>query len=202
MSSDADRTRQLLAERPGASTYLDEALYERLLSVDRQWRDPGPPVDVTLAARISALLYRECRLLDDGRFEDWLGTFVPQCIYWIPARAGGADPRREITWELHDRRRLEDRIARLRTGHAYAQIPATRTRHNLSNMELWSPTSGEVRVRCHLTIHTWRDGVSGVLPCMAGYVLQHQPDNNWLVEIKQINLLDADHAQGNNAFLL
>ena len=59
---------------------------------------------------------------------------------------------------------------------------------------LWAGTN--------LTIHTFRDGISATLPCMAGYVLRQQPDDSWLIEVKQINLIDAEYAQGNNSFLL
>jgi len=141
-------------------------------------------------------------LLDDGRFEEWLDLFVERCIYWIPGVVTVQDPRREITWELHDRRRLEDRIARLRTGNAFAQVPPTRTRHCLSNIEIWEAGPGELCARTNLIIHTWRAGVSATLPCMGGYVLMRQPNGDWLIEVKQVNLIDAEHAQGNNSFFL
>ena len=44
-----------------------------------------------------------------------------------------------------------------------------------------------------------RDGGFG-LEQMGGYVLQHQAEDNWLIELKRINLIDADHAQGNISF--
>jgi 3-phenylpropionate/cinnamic acid dioxygenase small subunit len=201
MTNPAGNQRNLLKERPGPSTYFDNAYYDRLVEIAKGWENPGPRVSTELAEKIKSLLYTECRLLDDQRLEDWLDIFMAECAYWIPSSVGVQDPRTEITWELHDRRRLEDRIARLRTGTAFSQIPPTRTRHCLSNVEIWSMSPAEIRVRANLVIHTYRKRTHRVLPCMVGYVLQ-AASNQWLIELKQINLVDADHGQHNNSFVL
>ena len=59
-------------------------------SAYRQWRavmqrqpSSGPPVSLDLRAA-EAFLFQEARLLDDGRFDDWLGLFAPECLYWLP----------------------------------------------------------------------------------------------------------------------
>jgi 3-phenylpropionate/cinnamic acid dioxygenase small subunit len=202
MTNSTTNIRNLLAERPGPSTYFDDAYYDRLVEIAESWESPGPRVSTELAEDIKALLYTECRLLDDQRLEDWLDIFMAECAYWIPSSVGLQDPRTEITWELHDRRRLEDRIARLRTGTAFSQIPPTRTRHCLSNLEIWSTGGTEVRVRANLVIHTYRKGTHRTLPCLVGYVLQGTTSNQWLIELKQLNLIDADRGQYNNSFVL
>jgi len=198
--------RRLLTERPGESKYLDADFYARLHTISEDWREPGDPVEAKQLSEVIQLLYKECRLLDDQRFEDWLELFVKDCVYWIPGDISPQNASTELTWEIHDRRRLEDRVARLRTGTAYSQLPPTRTRHLLSNIEVWSPEEGELRARTNLTIHTFRQGVqqrgtNRVLACMSGYVLKKE-SNAWLIELKQINLIDPDSAQGNNSFFL
>ena len=193
---------KLLQQTPGPSTYVDDEYYQRLYGIAKEWSNPGQPVASELHYEISALLNRECRLLDDGRFEEWLDLFQEQCVYWIPSDVKPHDPGRTITWEIQDRRRLEDKIARFRTGFAFSQLPPTRTRHCLSNIEAWAVGETELRVRTNLTIHTYRKGEHGTLACMGGYVLQRQDDDSWLIELKQINLIDADQAQGNISFML
>ena len=193
---------KLLQQTPGPSTYVDDEYYQRLYGIARDWSNPGQPVASELHYEISALLNRECRLLDDGRFEEWLDLFQEQCVYWIPSDVKPHDPGRTITWEIQDRRRLEDKIARFRTGFAFSQLPPTRTRHCLSNIEAWAVGETELRVRTNLTIHTYRKGEHGTLACLGGYVLQRQDDENWLIELKQVNLIDADQAQGNISFML
>ncbi len=192
----------LLQKQPGPSTYINDDYYDRLLEIAENWTDPGKPVPLELFHEISAILNCECRLLDDNRFEDWLDLFQEQCVYWIPGDTAAQDPRRAITWEIQDRRRLEDKIARFRTGFAFSQLPPTRTRHCLSNIEVWAVSNIELRARTNLTIHTYRKGEHGTLACMGGYVLQRQAGQSWLIELKQINLIDADQAQGNISFML
>ena len=194
--------KKLLQQEPGPSTYVDDDCYRRLYEIAKEWSNPGPPVAPDLHHEITALLHRECRLLDDGRFEEWLDLFQDECVYWIPSDPAPHNPGRTITWEIQDRRRLEDKIARFRTGFAFSQLPPTRTRHCLSNIEIWAAGEGELRVRANLTIHTYRKGERGALACMGGYVLQRQDGGNWLVEVKQVNLIDADQAQGNISFML
>ena len=195
-------SRELLQQQPGPSAYVTSEYYQRLYRIAKEWSDPGSPVSLQLHHEISALLNRECRLLDEGRFEEWLGLFQDQCIYWIPSDPAPHNPGGTITWEIQDRRRLEDKIARFRTGFAFSQLPPTRTRHSLSNIEIWAVGKTELRVRTNLTIHTYRKGDHGTLACMGGYVLQRQGDDSWLIEVKQINLIDADQAQGNISFML
>ena len=193
---------KLLQQTPGPSTYVDDEYYQRLYGIAKEWSNPGQPVSPELHYEITALLNRECRLLDDGRLEEWLDLFQEQCVYWIPSDVKPHDPGRTITWEIQDRRRLEDKIARFRTGFAFSQLPPTRTRHCLSNIEVWAISETELRVRTNLTIHTYRKGKNETLACMGGYVLQRQDDRGWLIELKQIDLIDADQAQGNISFML
>ena len=162
----------------------------------------GRPVSQSSFYAATAVINRECRLLDDDRLEDWLDLFIENCVYWVPGDVSPQDPRRAITWEINDRRRLEDKVARLRTGFAFSQLPPTRTRHCLSNVEVWSIDDNELRVRANLTVNTFRKGEHRTLACRVGYVLQRQTDESWLIELKQINLLDADQPQGNISFML
>ncbi len=194
--------KKLLQQQPGPSGYVDDTCYRRLHAIAQDWSNPGSPVAPELHYEITALLQRECRLLDDGRFEEWLEMFQEQCVYWVPSDVTPHNPGGAITWELQDRRRLEDKIARFRTGFAFSQLPPTRTRHCLSNIETWAVGEAELRARTNLTIHTYRKGERDTLACMGGYVLQRQDGGDWLIEVKQINLIDADQAQGNISFML
>lgn len=194
--------KSLLKEDGSVSTYLNDQFYDRLVAISDNWRQPGQPLPQSQHYEAVTLLNAECRLLDDDRLEDWLDLFVEDCVYWVPGDVPPQDPRLAITWEINDRRRLEDKVARLRTGFAYSQLPPTRSRHCLSNVETWAAGRDEVRARANLTIHTYRRGEHRTIACMVGYVLQQHGDGNWRIEIKQVNLLDADQSQGNISFML
>jgi 3-phenylpropionate/cinnamic acid dioxygenase small subunit len=180
--------------------YVNDALYERLIALDRLWKDPGDPPAPELQEACERLIKREARLLDDGEFERWIDLFSRECIYWIPLGRGN-DPRREVTVEFHDRRRLADRVARLRTGNAYSQIPPTRTCHLLSNLEIFSTGAGKLAARANFVIQTCRLGVHRALAGWCGYLFVNE-DGGWKIALKQINLIDGDEGQENNSFFL
>jgi len=148
-----------------------------------------------------ALIFAEARLADDLKLEQWLDCYSRECIYWIPSSYTKSDPREEITLELHDRRRLEDRVARIRTGLAYSMVPVIRTRHVLGNIEYWQGDKSEIRARASFILDALFDGKHRILSGWCGYSLLNEK-NNWKIEVKQTNLIDADSLQENNTFFL
>jgi len=182
------------------SLYVNDVFYERLVRLHRQFSELGDPPGKNVEEECERLIKREARLIDTGEFEQWLALFSRECLYWIPARRGG-DPRREVALEFHDRRRLEDRIIRLKTGSAYSQIPPTRTCHLLSNIEMFVIGANEVGARANFVIHTSRLTVQRALAGWCGYVFAHE-EVGWKIALKQVNLLDSDQGQENNSFFL
>ena len=45
---------------------------------------PEIPADAETQRRIAQFLYREGRLLDDERWDDWLGLMAEDIHYWMP----------------------------------------------------------------------------------------------------------------------
>ncbi len=170
-------------------SYVDDAYYRRLLDDFSRW----PQVEVqepVVRERCRSVLEREARLLDQGRFEDWLALYAPRCAYWVPATPAAADPRREVTVSFDDRRRLEDRIYRLRTGSAWSQAPASRTVRLVSNVEVFENASGYL-TRSNFLIAEFRAGETRMLAGWSGHRLA-QHAGQWLIEVKQVNLIDCD----------
>jgi 3-phenylpropionate/cinnamic acid dioxygenase small subunit len=69
----------------------------------------------------STLLYRQGRLLDERRWQDWLALFTEDCQYWVPAwvseQRQTEDPDREVSLIYYDlRSRLADRVWRVESG--------------------------------------------------------------------------------------
>ena len=185
------------------SYHIDDDYYSWLVGVAREWNRVGEPVDLETRARVENVLFQEARLLDEGDFEQWLTLFSPQCAYWIPSAPDSMDPQFEITLEFHDLRRLTDRIVRIRTGVAYSQIPPSRTRRVLSNIEIWEVPigKGEIRARANFVIHEFRGGISKTVPGWYGFVIVEE-SGQLKIALKQINLIDADYGQTNNSFFL
>ena len=69
----------------------------------------------------------------------------------------GGDPRKEIAITFDDRRRLEDRVYRLRTGYAWSQKPKSRTVRMVSNVEVFDAGRTDTRmVRSNVMIAEFR----------------------------------------------
>ncbi len=122
-----------------SSYYVNDAFYQNLVENFSDWQREHLAVeDAVERDRFRLLLEREARLLDQLRFDEWLAMYSPECVYWVPGTPEGGDPRREIAVSFDDRRRMEDRIYRLRTGYAWSQAPKSRTVRMISNVEVYN----------------------------------------------------------------
>lgn len=109
---------------------------------------PGEvPVETLL--RIQQFLYREARLLDEHRYDEWLASLTEDVHYWAPGiqsryrkdAAGRFDERRMAHFDdgLRD---LETRAARFAQHTAWGEDPPTRQCHVVTNVEV-EPTAGD-----------------------------------------------------------
>jgi len=94
---------------------------------------------------VEAFLALESRLLDEQQFEEWLDLFSEDATYRMPLRMNpwrSSSPKDGVTKPgellLFDDTKdtLNARVARLRTGLAWREIPASRTRHLITNIEV------------------------------------------------------------------
>jgi 3-phenylpropionate/cinnamic acid dioxygenase small subunit len=182
--------------------YVDDARYARLWALWQEARDRDAIAQDDAHGRVSHVLYREARLLDERRYDTWLAAFAPECIYWIPSRAEPADPRTESGIYLDDRRRMADRVAMVRSGHLHAQTPPSRTRRMLTNIESWSTDGTRVVARANLALWEHRKGVTRAWPGFQVYEIIHDATGAPLIATKIVCLLDRDAPQGNYAFIL
>ena len=118
-------------------------------------------------ADIQAFLYRECRLLDDEQWDEWLTCYHPDAVFWMPAWDDEdklvTDPQREISLVYYPNRQgLEDRVFRIKTERSSATMPDTRTSHNISNVEVESERDGVhvVRFNWHTLSHRYKTNYS------------------------------------------
>jgi benzoate/toluate 1,2-dioxygenase beta subunit len=186
--------------------YFDLAWYERLWRLIKSWRELGEIPEERLpsaadAAACTRLLHLEARLLDQERLEEWLALFTEDAAYWIPSDVELRDPRKTVSWELNDRRRLEERVERLATGTAYSQAPPTRLTHLYTNIEAMQAGPDAMHILCNFLIHTNFQGRVSQRAGWNGYVLR-RVGAKWRIVLKRVSLFDADHPQNNNSFTL
>jgi benzoate/toluate 1,2-dioxygenase beta subunit len=81
-------------------------------------------------------LLHEARLLDDGKFDDWLALFTLDAWYWVPSEPDQADPVETVSLIYDDRRLLETRVRRLASPRMYSQEPRSRTSRIVTNVTI------------------------------------------------------------------
>jgi benzoate/toluate 1,2-dioxygenase beta subunit len=193
-----------LAHDPAISSYyVNDTLYQELVDGFSDWqRDDLAIEDASERDRFRALIEREARLLDQLRFDEWLAMYAPECIYWVPGTPEGGDPRREIAISFDDRRRMEDRIYRLRTGYAWSQAPKSRTVRTISNVEVFATGHDAVRmVRSNFLISEFRVDGTRFLSGWCGHRFILDTDR-WLIKVRQVNLIDCDQNLRNPSIVI
>jgi 3-phenylpropionate/cinnamic acid dioxygenase small subunit len=184
------------------SWYVGDAFYRDLAAAFADWaREDRLVADPVLRDRCRQLLEREARILDEGRFEDWLALFAPECLYWVPGTPGG-DPRKEVAVCFDDRRQLEGRIYRLRTGYAWSQVPASRTARLVANVEAFQTCApATLMVRSTFLVSEFRAGETRVLSGWSCHRIAAHA-GGWRILVKQVNLIDCDQALRNPSVIL
>jgi len=185
------------------SEYVDDEFYRTLVANFSDWqRDEFEVTNPAIRDRCQALLYREARLLDQAQFEGWLSLYIPECLYWVPATPRGGDPRKEVAIAFDDRRRLEDRVYRLRTGYAWSQVPPSRTARLVSNVEVFGTEQRSAyMVRSTFVINEFRAGETRRLAGWYGHrIAEH--NGRWKILVKQVNLIDCDQNLRNPSVIL
>lgn len=179
------------------SYHVEPSYYAELAELAASWSDEWPAAGAGTLAETQAVLHREARLLDEARFNEWLEMYTPTCLYWVPVTPGGGDPQREVSHAFDDRRRLTDRVYWLRTGLAYCQIPQSRTRRLVTNVELLDePGHERRRVRSNFQLHEFRAGQLKTYAGWYGHLLVRD-GGRWRIQLKQVNLIDSEHGHEN-----
>jgi benzoate/toluate 1,2-dioxygenase beta subunit len=101
-------------------------------------------------------LLREARLLDDGKFDDWLSLFAPDAWYWVPSEPDQADRFETVSLINDDRRLLETRVRRLASPRMYSQEPRSRTSRIVTNVTIEEAATNACTVRSKFLMIEYR----------------------------------------------
>jgi benzoate/toluate 1,2-dioxygenase subunit beta len=151
-------------------------------------------------AEAQALLYLEAQLLDERHFEGWLALYTSDAIYWLPDNEY-ADPRESTSIAYDDRARMEDRVWRIMSGNAHAQIPFGQTVHAVTNVRL-AETVDDVMV-VHSTVivlHARKEEQQTT----GGRVVHHlrRVDGELKIAFKKVVLANRFQTQLNLTFII
>jgi len=120
------------------------------------------PDDVQRA--VERFLYHEARLLDDRRLHDWVELFTDDARYWMPVRGDGRGKtpasefaqENELAFFDETKETLQQRAQKLDTGMAWAEEPPSRTRHLITNVEVYTPDGLELQVYSNFIVYRTR----------------------------------------------
>lgn len=102
------------------------------------------PPTPELISEIEQTLYREARLLDQERYSDWVAMLADDLHYHMPGietryrrdRTDQVSDLKRMAYYNDSREDLKKRLARLDTGTAWSEDPATRYTHLITNVEV------------------------------------------------------------------
>jgi len=157
-----------------------------------------------LTQEIAEFLYVEAELLDERRYDAWLGLLADDIRYWMPMRRNVkyGDEEREFTRETSDinwfdegKETLARRVKQIQTGIHWAEEPQSRIAHLVSNVQLLEATPSvsapaEVTVKCRFLVY--RNRVETETDLLVGKredLLRRVPDDRgWLIARRKIVL--------------
>lgn len=150
----------------------------------------GEAQDAGEAARF---LLHEARLLDEGRYEDWLALFTADAWYWVPSEPGQDSPHTTVSLIYDDRRLMETRVRRLANPHLHAQEPPSRTSRIVANVtiEAWDRAAEAQTIRSKLLMVEFRRDAQRVF---AGTCLHRlvRMEDALRIAWKRVDLINCD----------
>jgi len=141
--------------------------------------------------RCERFLLHEARLLDEGKFEDWLALFTPDGWYWVPSEPDQDNPHDTVSLIYDDRRLLETRVRRLASPRIYSQEPRSRTSRIVSNVSIEDSGNNACTVRSKYLMIEYRRDSQRLFAGTAFHRLV-QADGAIFIASKRVNLVNCD----------
>jgi 3-phenylpropionate/cinnamic acid dioxygenase small subunit len=147
------------------------------------------------AASAVELVYREARLIDEKRFDEWYDLFAADALYWMPLSRDQPIGEAHTSLFYEDKLLLKVRIERLRHPNAFSQHQPSFCQHILQQpaLEDGDPVSGLCVLRTpFLYVEAQRDSQL----MLAGVVHHHlvAQSGDWRILMKKIELLNREAA--------
>ncbi len=109
--------------------------------------------------QVEDFLFQEAALLDEWRLDEWLALFETSATYEVPTTdRPNEDPHRSQYYVWDDYELLSARVKRLKSKHAHAENPHSRTRRLVTNVRLGERSDSSLEVRAAFLIYKIRDG--------------------------------------------
>lgn len=152
---------------------------------------------------VEQFLYQEARYADEHRYSDWEALWTPDALYWVPANDDDADRMTQMSIIHDNRNRIATRIRQYRTGRRHSQVPASRLRRVVSNVEILGtvPETGDTEVGANFVLVESRERGTQLWAGRYTYRLR-VVDGELAMSYKKVALVDNARAIATLAFLV
>jgi 3-phenylpropionate/cinnamic acid dioxygenase small subunit len=106
---------------------------------------------------IQSLVHLECRLLDEGKLDEWLALYADDATYWVPIDEN-ADPLKDSSVIYDDRMRLAVRVEQIMRHNRASQSPGSQTMRMVSNLEVTESGADRAEARFSMLVVEVRSG--------------------------------------------
>lgn len=124
--------------------------------------EPGTRLDrMLLSWSVEQFYFHEATLLDERRLREWLALWDPEARYWAPTRVNReGSPDVTVPGELgvfeDNHLTLALRVASMQAKSAWAEIPPSRTRRLISNVQVSESDDGTVSAGSNFIVYRSR----------------------------------------------
>jgi len=143
-------------------------------------------------------VYREARLIDQHRFDEWLELFADDGIYWMPLEWGQTDARLTASLMYEDKLLLGIRVERLRGNRTFSQKPKSRCHHLIQQPQIESRDDKANQYVTWTPMHyvETRLDEQTLYAAWATHTLSVE-DGRLRIKLKRVDLVNCDAAFGN-----
>jgi len=158
-------------------------------------------IDPALLAEVTEFIYREARLQDDHEYDAWESLWTADGVYWVPANGEDVDPETQMSIIYDNRSRIALRVRQFHTGKRHTQMPRSRLRRVVSNVELNSPDGEQISAAANVLIFESNLRGDTLWAARTQYVLRRE-ERGLRMARKKVILVNNDKALYTLSFLI
>ena len=138
-------------------------------------------------------IYEEARMLDEGRFSEWLDLWLEDGIYWMPADPEQETGERQPNIFYEDHYLMDMRIRRVEHPYAHSQKAGHRTSHVVSNVMVQSEdeSTGDVVVTSRFHMIEYRLEEQRFFGGKYTHTLK-KTDDGYKIQLQRVDLANVE----------
>ncbi len=148
--------------------------------------------------QIIDFIYDEARMLDEGRYDEWLSLWLEDGVYWMPLDYKQTDAKMTTSLLHEDMFMLKLRVERLNGARTFSQKPKSRCHHVIQGpfVDEFDVEAGRFRTNTSMHYVETRLDEQQLLALTATHDLA-LVDGKIRIANKRVGLLNSDAAFGN-----